>query len=385
MNDSEKKNFLNKNLLITMLAAISFYFLLLNLSTVFYVIKRILNIISPLIIGAALAFVLKIPMNFLENKLFSKVKSQKFQKYKRPLALFLSILIVLFMLLFLIFLLAPQLIKSIQSLEQKFPIFFDQLLNWMRSIEPLKNYALELEAQLSQFSWNTIFENVNNFLLRQDSTFFTNAISTATSLISSLANMFVAFIFSIYILASKETLGHQARRMLYSLFSKKNGDTIIHILSLGHKFFYNTIVSQVTDATILGIMTFVTMNILRLPNAATISILTAFLALIPIFGAFIAGALGVMLILIESPTQALIYVIMVVILQQIEGNLIYPKVVGDAIGLPAMWTMLGVIVGGAVFGIIGMWLFVPLFAVIYTLLGEFTENKLNQKKLSIEK
>ncbi|SHH10370.1 Predicted PurR-regulated permease PerM [Anaerosphaera aminiphila DSM 21120] len=384
-DSSGSKSFLNKRLFITLILAISFYFVLLNFSSIFNVVKKVLGIISPFIVGAALAFVLKIPMNFLEKTLFSKIKGEKFQKFKRPLSLVISIVIVFSLILFLVFLVVPQLVKSVQSLEQKLPIFFEQLINWMNSISPLQKYASELEVLIAEFSWDSMFESAKSLLLREDSKFFTTALNTATSFISSISNMLVSIIFSIYIVMDKETIQLQSKRMLYSIFNKKHADIVTHVFSLLHHFFHNTILSQITEATILGVMVFISMTILRLPSAATISILTAFFALIPIVGAFIAGAIGVILILIESPTKALIYLIMVLVVQQIEGNIIYPKIVGDAIGLPPMWILFGVLIGGSLFGIIGMWIFVPLFAVLYTLLGEFTEYRLKEKNIALKK
>lgn len=371
----------HRSLLKVVIISIIFYFILYNITEVWKFLGYFVGILSPFILGGALAFVIKIPMNFIENKL---LKNMKNKNRKRGLSIFLSILIVFLVFILLMVIIVPQFVKSIQSLEEKLPIFTTQAFDFLNNIPGIGDYTTEFQKTYSNFSWDKAFINTKEFLLNENSRAFSTAMSTASSIFGGFVNFFVGFIFSIYILFDKEKLGIQSKRLIFSTFKENTANYINKIFKLAHHFFYSFIKGQFTDAIVLGVIVFIGMTVLRLPYAPMIAILTSFLALIPIVGALLSALIGFIILLIESPTQAIVFVIFMIVAQQVEGNIIYPKIVGSSLSLPSMWTLFAVTVGGSLLGIVGMWLFVPIFAIIYTLLGEHIEKNLKEKNIQIK-
>lgn len=363
-------------------SAIVFYFFMLNISHVWSFAKYLLNIISPFIVGGAIAFIIKIPMNFFENVVFKNIKNPKLQKLKRPLSLLISLLIAGLIISFIIVLIIPQLIESATALKSKLPIFIDNLLSIMKNNKYLEEYAISFEKQYSNFSWDSLFDNIKQIIIKKDSTIVSQGINITSSLANSMTNSVLAFVFSIYILLDKERIKRQSQRLLHSILNEKKANYIIHIFRLADYYFHSFIKGQILDAFIIGLMTFFGMLLLKLPYAAMIATFVGFMDLIPIIGPIIGAGIGFVFILIESPSSAFIFLIMMLVFQQIQGNIIYPKIVGDSLGLPAMWSLFGIVIGGSLFGIVGMWIFVPLLAVVYTLLGEYISRKLEEKNLN---
>ena len=371
----------SKNLLKVLLLSIAFYFILYNFTAVWKFLGFFVGILSPFILGGALAFIIKIPMNFIENKILKNMKSQK---KKRGLSIFLSILTIILLLVLLVVIVVPQFIKSIQNLEDKLPIFTNKAFEFLNSIPGIGKYSADFQKTYSNFSWDKAFLNIKDFLFNENSRVFSKAMSTASNIFGAFVNFFVGFIFSIYILFDKEKLSIQSKRLIFSMFKENTANYINKVFKLAHHFFYSFIKGQFTDAVVLGVIVFIGMSILRLPYAPMIAILTSFLALVPIVGALLSALIGFIILLIESPTQAIVFIVFMIIAQQVEGNIIYPKIVGSSLSLPSMWTLFAVTVGGSLLGIVGMWLFVPIFAIIYTLLGEYVENQLQEKNIKIE-
>lgn len=279
----------------------------------------------------------------------------------------------------------PQLINSFNELRKSLPSFLQMAIDKTREIPYLNNYSDKLQAEYDNLSWNEIFNRAKSFLKTDEksSHILNSALSTASSIVGGLVSFFLALITSIYVLAEKERLGYQATRICYSCFDNKVANKIIHVFHLLHENFFGFIRGQLTVATFIGIATFVCSLILRMPNAATLGVIIGVTDLVPIIGPFLGGAMGFVMIVIEDPTKGLAFIILIIILQQIESNLVYPKLVGKEVGLPSLWTLVAITLGGSLFGVVGMWAFIPLASTIYTLIKEYTEYKIDEKNLDL--
>lgn len=364
----------NKDILKIILIAITFTFCFIYIKSIFKYFLFLLGIVSPFIAGAALAFVLKIPMNFF-IKLLSKVKNEKFKKFIEPLALLITLIILGAFITLVTYLIIPQLINAVKALEEKIPEFIKRLVEFLKKNSWTAVYGENLEKTISKLSWDKVFDKVKGFFDGSNSKIYTSIIGTASGIFGAFMDSFLAFVFAIYILLDKKGLERQFKKLIKALFKEKSA-YIFHVLSITHNNFYYFVKGQVFDAIILGLLTFVGMIILRLPYGPMISVIAATSDLVPLVGPFIGTALGVVFILIESPTKALIYLIYSLVIQQIQGNFIYPKIVGGALSIPPMWSLFAIIVGGSLYGIIGMWVFVPLFAVVFQLLREYTNKRI---------
>lgn len=329
---------------------------------------RLVGIAKPFLIGGAIAFVLNIPMRAIEEKLLGRWHS----KAKRPISMVLSLVFVAMLLTFVVLMVVPELVSAGQRLADQIPIALEKLAAWLYDLSvkypELTNGAAFL-SELEQ-NWKNILENVISFLKSGIGSFVGTTIDIASTAVSAVVNGFIAFIFSIYILAQKEALASQGRRILSAYLPRRACEATLDVCARLYKNFSSFITGQCIEAVILGSMFVVSMSVLRMPYAVMVGVLIAFTALIPIVGAFIGCVVGTFLILIENPMQAFVFVVLFFILQQLEGNLIYPHVVGSSVGLPSIWVLAAVTVGGSLFGIAGMLLFIPLVATLYSLLRD---------------
>ncbi len=344
--------------------------------------RFVLNILYPFLLGVAIAFVLSVPMNFVERKLFTERKLPK--KYKRKYARGISLLIILSgvigLLAIIMFGLIPQLAGTFASLGKSIQDFIPQLQewadHWFHNNKEIMNVVNNLE-----FDWNKVMEAAMEFLKNGAGSMLESTINTAKNIIGAVGTFFIAFVFAMYILLQKEKLGRQAKKVLFAFVRKGRAEAALEVLALTYKTFSSFLTGQCVEALILGSMFVIAMTLLRLPYALLTGIVIAFTALIPIFGAFIGCAVGAFLIFMVSPVQALIFIVLFLVLQQIEGNLIYPHVVGNSVGLPSIWVLAAVSIGGSLMGIVGMLIFIPLMSVFYALFREVVYIKLRQKKI----
>lgn len=344
--------------------------------------RFVLNVLYPFLLGVAIAFVLSVPMNFVERKIFTERKLPK--KYKRKYARGISLLIVLSgvigLLAIIMFGLIPQLAGTFASLGKSIQDFIPQLQewadHWFHNNKEIMNVVNNLE-----FDWNKVMEAAMEFLKNGAGSMLESTINTAKNIIGAVGTFFIAFVFAMYILLQKEKLGRQAKKVLFAFVRKGRAEAALEVLALTYKTFSSFLTGQCVEALILGSMFVIAMTLLRLPYALLTGIVIAFTALIPIFGAFIGCAVGAFLIFMVSPVQALIFIILFLVLQQIEGNLIYPHVVGNSVGLPSIWVLAAVSIGGSLMGIVGMLIFIPLMSVFYALFREVVYIKLRQKKI----
>ena len=379
------KNEVYKKVFLMGLGLLFAAYLFLNSKIIFNGFGILLGILAPFMLGGVIAFIMKIPLNFLERKVFDKVKSEKFQKHKRTISIAISFIFIILVFFLITAIILPQLIKSFDGLRKSLPSFLQMAIDKTREIPYLNNYSDKLQSEYDNLSWNEIFNRVKSFVTSSEksSHILNSAISTASSILGGLVSFMLALITSIYILADKERLAYQATRICYSFFNNKVANKIIHVARLLHENFFGFIRGQLTVSTIIGIATFVACFVLRIPNAATIGVIVGVTDLIPIIGPFLGGAMCFIMIAIEDSTKALMFLILIVILQQLESNLVYPKIVGDKVGLPSLWTLVAITVGGSLFGVVGMWAFIPLASTLYELMREYTEYKIKEKNLDL--
>lgn len=332
----------------------------------------VFGILKPFIYGAMLAFVLNIPMSAIEKHLFKSIKNSKAQKAKRPASIFLAFLSVILVIVLVIVTVVPQLVQTMVELGNEIPRFFAEAQIWL---EQLFASQPELVALLEEFdfetiNWDSVLNGIVNFMKNGLGSVVTSTVIVASTIIGGVVNLFVSLIFAFYVLAQKERLGNQARRIIRAYCSAKVYERILEIVSIADKNFTNFITGQCTEAVILGSMFVVSMAVCRFPYAVLVGVLIAFTALIPIVGAFIGCFVGTFLIMVDDPVKAVWFLVLFIVLQQIEGNLIYPHVVGNSVGLPSIWVLAAVTVGGSLMGVSGMLIFIPIVSTFYTLLRE---------------
>lgn len=341
----------------------------------------LLSVLKPFLLGAVIAFVLNLPMRFFEDKLFNrKGISQKKQMYlnkiKRPVSLALAFLAVILIITLVITLVTttviPQMVSTIKVLALEIPLFMESVLNGLEGIMAANpEYQKMISGiEIPEINWQETIKSIAGFLKNGMGNLAITGFSVASSIASGTVNFFVALIFSFYILVQKEKLGDQFQRTLKAYTKPHVYKWIMKVAGLLNQNFSRFITGQCLEAVILGMMFVVSMTILRFPFAIMIGVLIAFTALIPIVGAFIGCVVGAFLILVDSPAKAIGFVVLFLILQQIEGNLIYPHVVGNSVGLPSIWVLAAVTIGGSLMGITGMLIFIPLLSTVYALLRE---------------
>ena len=347
-------------------------------------IRFLVGIISPFLVGGAMAFILNVPLHFLETKPLHRLHSSKrLKKLARPLSLLLTLLLVILVILILLLVIIPQLGDSITSLGTAIQAAVPRFINWAEELFANNHQIVDWLNSLT-FDWNRLLNSVMDFLKNGAGDVLNTTISAARSVVSAVTSFFIAFVFACYILLQKEKLGRQARKVLYALFPKKAAEKVMSVASLSYRIFSSFITGQCIEAVILGTMFFVVLTILQIPYALLIGCLIAVTALIPIVGAFIGCAVGAFLLLMISPAKALLFVILFLVLQQIEGNLIYPHVVGSSVGLPSIWVLVAVTVGGSLMGVSGMLLFIPLTSVLYALFREFVNRRLQERNIRVK-
>ena len=373
-----------KNLFIIVASAIVLYWLLHETERVRVVLNVLKGIFAPFVMGACLAFVLNVPMRAFENLL----KNIKNQKWKRLIAVLLTFLAMLLVLALVFILLIPQLVKTVQSLVPSLiefagevqTFFFDfldknpQLMDWVVNNTELENIDL-----------SNLLQQVIGVLGSSVSAIISGAFSAIGRVFSGMVNFLIAIVFAIYSLFQKEVLARQGRKLLYAFLPEKASDYIVRILRLSNSTFSNFLSGQCVEVCILGSLFAITMAILRMPYIPLISVLIAVTAFIPYVGAFVGCFVGAFLMFVNDPMQAVIFVVMFLIVQQIENNLIYPRVVGTSIGLNGMWVLVAISFGGEIMGIAGMFLMIPMASVVYTLIREVTNKSLAGKSIDPEK
>ena len=350
---------------------------------VFEFFRFIFGVTFPFILGGAFAFVLNVPMNFFQRHLFPEERIEKtrwLKKAARPFSLILVLILVIGVVSVVMFILIPQLGATFGSLGSSIQNFVPKVQKWAENVfegnEQIRSWIGNLN-----FDWNRIMEVGVDFFRHGAGNMLDSTITVARSIISGLTTFFIAFVFACYILLQKEKLNIQVKKVMFAFIPRGKAEAALEVFSLTYNTFSSFLTGQCVEAVILGSMFVVSMSVLKIPYALLIGIVIAFSALIPIFGAFIGCAIGAFLIFMVNPVKALIFVILFLILQQIEGNLIYPHVVGNSVGLPSIWVLAAVSIGGSLMGIVGMLIFIPIVSVLYALFREIVYLKLKQQQI----
>lgn len=367
-----------KHLMQILAFAILLYCGIEHFDVVIMVVRFVVGILMPFLIGGAIAFVLNVPMKKIEKLLFPQNK--KLAKLKRPLAYLLTLLCVIGILFLAMVVVIPELGNTVTLLMAQIPRAFDAVQKWIEEI-PAQYPALEPAIEEMNIDWSSISASVVSFIQTAASGLVSSGVGLFSGIVSGVATFVISFTFSIYVLFQKERLSGQVRQVMYALFPNKLSEKIVSVSTLSNQIFSNFLSGQCVEAVILGTLFVIMMTIFRMPYAMLTGIVIAITALIPIFGAFIGCALGMILIVMVNPIQAVWFLILFLVLQQIEGNLIYPHVVGGSVGLPSIWVLAAVTIGGNLFGIIGILLFIPLCSVLYALFREFVKKRLRERKV----
>lgn len=354
-----------KRLIIIITVGILVYCGINNLKIVINFLLKIIDVLFPFILGVVLAFILNIPMTKIENFL-KKYKKNKASKISvRIIAIIISLVILFAIILFISFLLIPELIENIQLLISNIPSFIknieESILNLLKNVPEIQSRFKDVFQQNANI--DTIIVKVLNYIVN-------GAVDFIGTVISSVITLFTGLVFAVYMLSQKEYLSNNIKKVMNAYLNRKQSKKILEIADLTNKTFSKFISGQCVEAAILGGIFFVVLTVFRFPYALIISVLTAITALIPIFGALIAMVIGAILIAVTSPTRAVVFIILFLVIQQIEGNFIYPKVVGKSVGLSPLLTLLAVTVGGSLFGVLGMLIGLPIASIIYALIKE---------------
>lgn len=377
-----KKNF-KKLLSLVFLSAIVVY-AVFNFSTVIRFAGKAFSVIAPLIAAFCLAFVLNVLLRALENKVFfffDKSKYKFVNKLKRPICLVLTYILAIGIISLLVLVIIPDIIDTVLYVAKALPDFIKNSREWV--VDIAANFGIaESKIPTINLDLKSTVKTLQEFLTNYSNTIVNGAADITSSVVGGVYDAVFCIIISVYVLAQKERIGRFTKRVIDAFTPKKTAKAIYHVAHLASESFSRFIGGQLIEAVILGALCYIGMLILGFPNAAIISVLIGVTALIPIVGAFVGIGIGAFLIVITNPLKAIFFIIFVIVLQQIEGNIIYPRVVGKAVGLPSLIVVSAVLVGGNIGGILGVLLSVPLSALLFTLLKEALANR---KKIKTNK
>ncbi|WP_373599925.1 AI-2E family transporter [Paraclostridium bifermentans] len=376
------RDFKLKNQFIISTYIVVLAFLLLNIKSVLSIFSQLFSVTKPFIIGIAIAFLINIPMKFFERKiitpLLKKSKLNNIKTIARLLSLLTTLIILtIFISLFVNFV-VPQLVKSTSSLVSGVPNYIDSFESYASTYFSHIKIPNTMHSSIL-----SSMEKISNFVVKFANYFISNILGITFGITSAITNFVIGFVIAIYILLSKEKLLLQCKKFAYAFFNKDTAKKLIDISHLVEFKFSRFIAGQCTDGVILGSLCFIGMSIFKMPYALLVSTIIAVADLIPIFGTFIGTAIAAFIIFMVKPITALYFVIMIIVIQQIEGNLVYPFVVGNSIGLSSFWILVPIFIGSSTFGVLGILIGVPLFSVIYTLLSKYINKKLREKNINI--
>ena len=373
-----------RNVGFAVVGLILLYWVLNQTQHVAHIINTVTNILSPFIIGSMLAFIINVPMRAFERRL----KWIKKERLRRVVAMLIAVLLILMVLAVVIMLLIPQVSETVQLLIPKLETFAintgNNINNWLDENPEVTQWLSE-NTDFEGFDWSSITKTAADWLGNGLTKLLKRAVSAISSITSGFMNGFIAIAFSIYALFQKENLARQGRRIVYAVFPEHVSDKIVRVFRLTNSTFSNFLSGQCLEVCILGMMFAVSMAIFGMPYIPLISVLVAITAFIPVVGAWVGCIIGAFLIFVASPMQAVWFVVMFVVLQQIENNIIYPRVVGTSIGLSGMWVLIAVALGGELMGVVGMFLMIPVTSVVYTLIRGWVRKRLKKRPVRAEK
>lgn len=353
-------------------------FCICNLSSMAGIISFVGSILSPVLIGFAIAFIMNIPMRAID-RLLVKVFSGRHKVLRRVISVILCFLGLFAAIALLVGIVLPQIVKTAREIVGNTAFYIETIKSWYGTLSAFLS-DLSITLPPLDLSEEIIMEKLTEYLNKNSGSILGTSVDIISKTFSIIFDGVMSFVISIYILMQKEKLGSLGKKILYSIFSEKNAERLLTFTRLSSKTFSGFVTGQLTEAIIIAVLCFIGMLIFRIPYAPLISVLVGVTALIPIFGAFIGTGIGAFLILFESPLKAVGFVVFIIVLQQLEGNIIYPKVVGSQVGLPGLWVLVAVTIGSE-FGIVGMLVSVPIASLLYTVLHQFVDARLEQKGL----
>lgn len=367
-----------KWLLLVVFAGVAFFCALQNLGIALSACNALMGILAPFLLGGAIAFILNVPMRAIERHL--SPKNRKVDKIRRPLALVMTLLAVGGVISLAFNVIGPGVKDAVLSIAHQIPDAYDRfqalLLTWEQYLPQLEAFIIDLDI-----NWKAISQKLIDLAQSWGGDLLSTGSGLIGNVIGAVSTFIIGLIFSFYLLVQKEKLARQGRQVCYALLPGSRADRVLEVLRLSNRTFSSFLSGQCLEAVILGSLFVVAMTLFRLPYALLVGVLISLTALIPIVGAFIGCAVGALLIAITDPWKALIFIILFLVLQQIEGNLIYPHVVGSSVGLPSIWVLVAVTLGGSVMGIVGMLLFIPLCSVLYSLFRGYVKKRLVLKSI----
>ena len=366
-----------RRIILALFLLVLFGWALVNLKSVLHFLGKITSLLAPFLIGGGIAFLINVVMRPMEHywkKLWRNTKSTLPLKLTRPVCLVLSTLFTLGILFAVVFMMIPGLRQSIEGFIGNIPMYVEEVGRWWGNIVQfaerynivLPEYAVDTEA---------LVEKIASLINDRGSGIITVTWGATTSLLSGVVNVLLAFVFAMYLLAQKEAVCTHLKRLVTTVLPRQKAQRVLYIAKLSNQTFTNFISGQMIEAVIIGVLCFIGMLIFKMPYAGVVSVIVGATALVPVFGAWLGGGFGAFLILLTEPVKALWFIVFIVVLQQLEGNLIYPKVVGKSVGLPGILVLMAVTIGGGAFGVLGMLLCMPVCAVLYSLYCEFLHKK----------
>lgn len=381
-NLHDDKRVLRTGMFLLVLAA-ALVLLILRFDTVWGMVRMVTGTLTPVLGGIVMAYVLNVFVHLFEDVVFKPFRdspSKAWQKLRRPLAVLLAYVVVLLVVVFMACFIVPGLIESMgvlaETAQKTLPDTVNRCIQWANKFAQ-ENDLDFVQDYLKSFNWPSLLANVT----KTATDFVSSLVSIMSNVASGVFSMIMGFIFSIYMLVGKEKLLRGVRSTLLAFLPHKSARSLSRVGAITNRVFFSFIKGQLTECVILGVLCYIGMSLLRLDYALLISSVVALGALIPILGAYVGAAVGVVVLLLVNPLDSLIFLIFLVVLQQVEGNLIYPRVVGSSIGLPPVWTLFAVVFWGGVMGIAGIWLGTPLTAVIYRLFRTSVRTRLRKKHL----
>lgn len=385
LNEDKQRGISTRKVIFLIVFVVLLIYGVFHVKEVLALISAGMNIISSFLAGIVTAFILNIILKFFEEKVFRGLNNKNYkiwEKSRRGICILLSFIVVTLFVAFVLFLIIPEVASSLNRIINSAPVYIKEtsmfIVNFVNDLNLPEDITREVQQFFINLDWNKIITTLTTFT----GNLATYIINVTVGITSGAFSVFMSIIFSIYMLASKEKLILNMKRLVYAFLPKKTAVKVVSVSSLANNIFAKFVAGQCVEAIILGSLCYLGMSILKLDYALLISVVIAVFSLVPIFGAFIAAGLGAMLLLLVKPVSALVFLIFYVILQNVEGNLIYPKVVGNSVGLPGIWVMLSLTIMGSIFGFIGMLIAVPTFSVIYAVLKQTAFARLDKKNIT---
>lgn len=380
-NPNKESQFNYGELLKIILISILFYFVCLNYKEVLRVIAYVFSVFSPLIVGASIAFIINLPMSYIEKKLPKKIKKTRVVSVLVTVAIFLAVLGVMLLLVI------PEIYNSFQRIQENIP----KIIDWMGKMETLLIQRYNVDVHVQEFldnigySFDSIIKNLRNFSIESIGNSIKSIFAATNMVFGALVTFGLGIVFSIYFLFSKEKLLTMIKKVFLAYFDEDFAEEIFEVGRVTKVSFEGFLTGQTKEAFIQTLLFYVSMRIFQFPSALAISVLVGICSYIPIFGAFLGSAFGLLIIMIESPIKALWFIVLSIVIQQIEGNIIYPRVVGKSVGLPGLWVFTAVTIFGSLAGVLGMLVSVPITSIVYTLFGRAINEKLSEKNIELQK